>query len=837
MSVVLHPAVTLTPHTFRLPDAIRELGTRPHWLVWRYVGRNYLKKPTKVPRRWDDPEKNASTANPATWTTMEAALDSWARHQNSVNGIGYVLSNDADLVMLDIDDCRDPYTEVLSPFAEDLVRRCQSYAEVTPSRCGIRIIGRAGQGYLPERLARALKIGSAEAPDKIEIYRASRRYVTVTGWQIPGTPHTLAEIGQPIAAILQRSDVRDAYDAASALSNLGALGIPEDLRAALQRIPNADMPWEDWNKIGMAIFAAFGGAEEGFEWFRYWSSKSIKHTDEECYERWDNYHRSPPDRLSAGTLIHMARQADPTFKLPSREVGSSFTQAPIPQMSPQELKAAYPGLLLPGEAQPVHLDSQGFPTTQAIIDPLRQMADGTAAAGEAQVFQLLDIDDLEVRHGQRPEFLVDGYLPRGATVLLAGVPGAGKSPLAQAWAVSVAMGVPWAGHEVERGRVLYVAAESPNQTAMNLVPFAQQAIAAAMGPGFGPDDVPADEARGMLRGRLLTMTHSFALERDTMGLIAAVQGRGRVDAGWAVGPDVVVLDTLRAIAGGSTNKDEDMAVVQHAIAHIRAAWPRACVVVLHHAPKGDAEGFSGSNRLEGMGDVLMTIAPVKKGGAADDDKAVVAKADRFGPCVDGWMYTQARVVMHRNKVWHVAPALGVLLQARENVLWMRWGVEAAAAAEKGNGGPFTPIGPAGKAGRPGGRGGGGGAEAVGGAEAGEAAPMGFAASAGGLGNPGDGGGGHGLGDRADAIAGAYRVIASALADGRSRTGPEAMEAVMAHPEASTAAEPVLIALGKAAQNDKAGRQMFMKRLREMLAAGLLSRTGSTKDARWAITPG
>ena len=81
-----------------------------------------------------------------------------------------------------------------------------------------------------------------------------------------------------------------------------------DLCEVVHAIPN-NHSWEEWNKIGMAIFAASGGSGDGFVVFDDFSSKSPKYNPDEVQKRWFNYHRSPPSRIGFGTLVHLARQA------------------------------------------------------------------------------------------------------------------------------------------------------------------------------------------------------------------------------------------------------------------------------------------------------------------------------------------------------------------------------------------------------------------------------------------------------------------------------------------------------------------------------------------------
>jgi hypothetical protein len=81
-----------------------------------------------------------------------------------------------------------------------------------------------------------------------------------------------------------------------------------DLAEIVAAIRN-DCSWEDWNRIGMAIYAGSGGSDDGFVAFDDLSSRSPKYQPHAVRERWNNYRRSPPSRIGLGTLVHLARQA------------------------------------------------------------------------------------------------------------------------------------------------------------------------------------------------------------------------------------------------------------------------------------------------------------------------------------------------------------------------------------------------------------------------------------------------------------------------------------------------------------------------------------------------
>lgn len=101
----------------------------------------------------------------------------------------------------------------------------------------------------------------------------------------------------------------------------------EDVQAALDAIPNEERHWEDWNTVGLAVWAACGPVD-GSELFDTWSQKSWKYDPAGTQDRWEHYARSPPDmsrEQALGVLGREARQADPAFRLPSDDARCGFS--------------------------------------------------------------------------------------------------------------------------------------------------------------------------------------------------------------------------------------------------------------------------------------------------------------------------------------------------------------------------------------------------------------------------------------------------------------------------------------------------------------------------------
>lgn len=175
-----------------LPPALDGMKAERRWLVWRWEKDWKTGRPTKRPYEAARPDRLAKSNSPKTWGTFEDALAAY--ETGKVHGIGYALA-DGDLGMFDLDHCRDRETGAISEWAQEQVRRTASYAEVTTSGTGLRIIGRA----TGPKVHRNQAVPGADG-GRIETYRGCERYVVVTGDHLPGSAETLAEIDAEIDA-------------------------------------------------------------------------------------------------------------------------------------------------------------------------------------------------------------------------------------------------------------------------------------------------------------------------------------------------------------------------------------------------------------------------------------------------------------------------------------------------------------------------------------------------------------------------------------------------------------------------------------------------------------
>ena len=99
--------------------------------------------------------------------------------------------------------------------------------------------------------------------------------------------------------------------AASAPRNANRKPVSDkQLRDLMEAIPNDDTTdWEEWNRIGMALFAATNGSCFGLELFDEWSQKHYNYDDIGTEEKWEKFKTSPPEVVSVGTLFYEANRA------------------------------------------------------------------------------------------------------------------------------------------------------------------------------------------------------------------------------------------------------------------------------------------------------------------------------------------------------------------------------------------------------------------------------------------------------------------------------------------------------------------------------------------------
>jgi putative DNA primase/helicase len=130
----------------------------------------------------------AKSTDPDTWRSYETALATYLENEH-IAGVGRVIAAEEDYVGVDLDDCLDPDSGDLGPWARALVERLNSYAEISPSLTGVKI------------WIKAPEVTTAYKKPGLEIYPRGR-YFTVTGLVLNGSPSTIRERSSELEAVI-----------------------------------------------------------------------------------------------------------------------------------------------------------------------------------------------------------------------------------------------------------------------------------------------------------------------------------------------------------------------------------------------------------------------------------------------------------------------------------------------------------------------------------------------------------------------------------------------------------------------------------------------------------
>ncbi|MCX6343466.1 MAG: phage/plasmid primase, P4 family [Armatimonadetes bacterium] len=122
-----------------IPQELKDLR---QWVCYRIEERNG--KPTKIPYRTDKAGRgNAKSNDPSTWHTFDDVVAAVDKPVNKFDGIGFVLSESDPYVFIDLDHVVNDGE--IEPWAQEMIKRVDSYTELSQSGSGIHIIARANK--------------------------------------------------------------------------------------------------------------------------------------------------------------------------------------------------------------------------------------------------------------------------------------------------------------------------------------------------------------------------------------------------------------------------------------------------------------------------------------------------------------------------------------------------------------------------------------------------------------------------------------------------------------------------------------------------------------------
>lgn len=196
-------------------------------------------------------------------------------------------------------------------------------------------------------------------------------------------------------------------------------------------------------------------------------------------------------------------------------------------------------------------------------------------------------DTLDRVLSEKQDPLIDGLIDRFAAVVMYGASNLAKTFLALDLSFHIAAGIPWRGHAVAQGAVVYVAAEGGRGILKRV---------AALKRKHGLSNVPL-----YIIPCPIDLLNSNADLKELLALVAEAQALAKVPV------QLVVLDTLsRAMAGGDENSSTDMGELVRKIDTIRVKAKTAALTV-HHSGKDAAKGARGHSLLRAATDTEIEV--------------------------------------------------------------------------------------------------------------------------------------------------------------------------------------------------------------------------------------
>ena len=295
----------------RLEDIPAELCRLDRWVLWRNTQRT---KPdgTKVWAKMPISAKGGagSSTDAATWVPFGAAVDEYL--MGEYDGIGIVLGG--TLHGIDLDDCRDPVSGVMSALAQETLDRVEGYAEVSPSGTGIKIFTQTN-----------LDGSRTKKEAGVELYKDGR-YFTVTGHALNGHA-SLPMMPQDLGWLVERvwGEALSADGGGDAFANLKSALDGWELDRVVDEVLahlDPDVGYGEWLKVGAALHHQGAGDGEWLEAWDNWSAASGKWIEGHCLAKWDSFKAQRGGRgvVTLASLLHMTKDKRALAKLDQRDV-------------------------------------------------------------------------------------------------------------------------------------------------------------------------------------------------------------------------------------------------------------------------------------------------------------------------------------------------------------------------------------------------------------------------------------------------------------------------------------------------------------------------------------
>lgn len=457
---------------------------------WKYEPRENSDKPAKVPYN-PRTGARANTADPSTFVSFEAAER--ALVTGAYNGIGVLIAG--NLAAIDIDHCIDDNGQ-LSPIADDIVKRMESYTEISPSGRGLRILFRVPPDFHFD--SRRYYINNQKLRVEIYVAGATVKYVTVTG-RVLTSDVSLEVRGPELEAVLEKYMLRPQPQApalapAAPLASTGVQLMVADhqLIATVQQSPSGTA----FMSLGRGNKSAYNNdhsnADLGF------CNYLAAHTDDpEQIDRifrasklmrpkwdeprgdstygWITIHKaiagaqSYREQNRMEQMQQVAAQSAPLVTTPA----AIDTAEPVPNQEAGQEPAQSLDLAAVQAAVCVQAEVALQPQGQQVLNAEQILAQQKQQRQQEMLvkYPIIKAQELSMKNLPPVHFFVEDMLPEG-TLIFAAKSKIGKSWLCLNLGICIAAGEPFMGKTTNQCGVLYMALEDGEnrlQSRMKLV--------------------------------------------------------------------------------------------------------------------------------------------------------------------------------------------------------------------------------------------------------------------------------------------------------------------------------------------------------------------------------
>jgi hypothetical protein len=452
----------------KLPAALAPLVQRPQWAIWRWTqraNRGWQKPPFMA----SDPNRHASTTDPSTWATCEAALA--AVQAGHGDGISFILTAEDPFAAIDIDGCRNANTCSIDVWGQnflDTARR--TYTEVTPSGSGCRIWGLSDGHSLHKKFS--LVIDDKEV--NVELFRRTNKALTITGYRLD-TIRELANIDKVIDWAIRWAERRRAAAAETAMkvaastNGFNGSGCKYSIDEIEQIVRTGAPDGANRSDVFHSIIGHYVGCGWDVEQIlghlqqfpdgigsRYLAEQRLQREIARSAEKFEG-HLLPLFNGNGGWVNGGGEAKAPP---PIKHVGEPSEPA-APQVKIIDAPSMQPEL--DKDIDDKDIDDEDID----IVDVDEDVVDDDAPASNATLPALYAHGDADAR--PLKNWLIKHLLPAVGHGLISGQWGAGKTFIAFDLAAALATGQPFIGHAIKRRcGVLLIAAEGADEVRLRL---------------------------------------------------------------------------------------------------------------------------------------------------------------------------------------------------------------------------------------------------------------------------------------------------------------------------------------------------------------------------------